>query len=452
MKYNGGNIFRILYHMKARVGMKTKRLQPIMMWMLWMVLSMTIYGETLQLGDKGDVDKGYKVSYQGKGGRISRDGGEAVPITSGTPLSKPGTYYLSYYDEMQRFQVDKFRITSTKTDATWKVKTEEDLMEAFKEALEQYQSDVTIQFEQGSFNQETLKKYISNGLEKVTSQYPALMYTGYYYNATIGKKTIVKINLRYPVRVQDTLVKLDTELDAKIESILQQQVDPKAKEWEREYSLFKYMVENVTYSSRKVGNKIEVVDTPMSHTMVGALVQGKAVCDGYAKSLMYLLNAVGIPTKLVVGTADGVPHAWNMVNIQGQFYHVDVTWGDQDERAIGKTYGYFNETDGYMSKSHVWDKTQYPKCVAIDYSLPYMESEIRGVYKVLERREWESTLKKIRDKGESEFTLIFYANDLNKWNTSRLLEQASSYLKSDLWHYTESKYNCTMMHIRLKKQ
>ncbi len=58
----------------------------------------------------------------------------------------------------------------------------------------------------------------------------------------------------------------------------------------------------------------------------GALVNGDAVCQGYALAYQLLMNRVGIPCVLV--SSDSLNHAWNAVELDGQWYHVDVTWDD----------------------------------------------------------------------------------------------------------------------------
>jgi transglutaminase-like putative cysteine protease len=68
------------------------------------------------------------------------------------------------------------------------------------------------------------------------------------------------------------------------------------------------------------------------HNIVGSLVEKKAVCDGYSAAFKYLLDRIGVPCVIVTGTAwdqlsgaDG-RHAWNMVKLEDEWTHVDVTF------------------------------------------------------------------------------------------------------------------------------
>jgi len=62
------------------------------------------------------------------------------------------------------------------------------------------------------------------------------------------------------------------------------------------------------------------------HTAYGVLVNGVAVCQGYAYAAFELLNRLGVETINVVSSALG--HEWNMVKLDGKWYHMDITWDD----------------------------------------------------------------------------------------------------------------------------
>ncbi len=87
----------------------------------------------------------------------------------------------------------------------------------------------------------------------------------------------------------------------------------------------------------------------------GALVEGKAVCNGYARAYQHLMNKVGVPTWFVRGTSINpttntpIAHAWNIAKINGNWYYTDVTWDDQNQYTF---YEYFNITTARMAESH----------------------------------------------------------------------------------------------------
>ena len=70
-----------------------------------------------------------------------------------------------------------------------------------------------------------------------------------------------------------------------------------------------------------------------TRNIYGALIEREVVCEGYAKAYKYLLDGLGIPNVIAVGTGTNSSgqteaHAWNYVEIEGSWYAVDVTWDD----------------------------------------------------------------------------------------------------------------------------
>ena len=93
-----------------------------------------------------------------------------------------------------------------------------------------------------------------------------------------------------------------------------------------------YLCETVVY-----------VESTNSHNIIGPLLEGKSVCEGYAKSFKIFCELLEIPSAVVIGvgnTSSGSEaHAWNVVRMEdGNWYAVDVTWDDQDS---GIYYDFF---------------------------------------------------------------------------------------------------------------
>ena len=86
-----------------------------------------------------------------------------------------------------------------------------------------------------------------------------------------------------------------------------------------------YLVDSMEYDTTISRNNI--------YDVYGALVNKVAVCEGYARSFKYILDEMGIPCVLVIGTGtnsrgETERHAWNYVELQGTWYAVDCTWDD----------------------------------------------------------------------------------------------------------------------------
>ncbi|MBQ7962328.1 MAG: hypothetical protein IJ289_06975 [Clostridia bacterium] len=105
-------------------------------------------------------------------------------------------------------------------------------------------------------------------------------------------------------------------------------------------------------------NHCEYSEAPDASNAYGFLVEKKAVCSGYSRAAMLLLNKVGMNSFVITGTAisptEGeVSHMWNVVFIEGNPYHLDVTWDDpvSDSDAF-LSHMYFNLTDEFISVDH----------------------------------------------------------------------------------------------------
>ncbi len=86
----------------------------------------------------------------------------------------------------------------------------------------------------------------------------------------------------------------------------------------------------------------------LSGSAYGALVNKSAVCTGYAEAFNLLAQKAGIYSLYVTGNATGTPHAWNMVWLEGDYYHLDTTWMDN---AYGVDYTYFLANEYEITRS-----------------------------------------------------------------------------------------------------
>ena len=93
---------------------------------------------------------------------------------------------------------------------------------------------------------------------------------------------------------------------------------------------------------------------PQAFSAYGALVKGKAVCEGYARAMQLLLDEAEIPATVVTGFDENrQPHMWNLVTIDGRNYHLDVTWDDSGDQI---RHTYFNLTSRDILQTHSLDE------------------------------------------------------------------------------------------------
>ncbi|MER2189333.1 MAG: transglutaminase domain-containing protein [Solibacillus sp.] len=94
----------------------------------------------------------------------------------------------------------------------------------------------------------------------------------------------------------------------------------------------------------------------------------QGVCMAYALLFEKMMEELNIPCYYVVGKADGESefgHAWNMVEIDGAWYHVDATWNDLGKKGNHEIrYRYFLRSDEVFKRDHQWNLDHYPPCVS----------------------------------------------------------------------------------------
>ncbi len=130
-----------------------------------------------------------------------------------------------------------------------------------------------------------------------------------------------------------------------------------------------FLQRHVTYDEREAARFAGAKSkNPDSHSAYGALVNGRAVCDGIAAALALIARSFHIPAMMVPGEAlsrRGVwgDHTWNIVEIGRRFYHLDATWDINlyaQEREF--SYEYFCVSDDDLLGDHRWDIRAAPLC------------------------------------------------------------------------------------------
>ncbi len=141
-----------------------------------------------------------------------------------------------------------------------------------------------------------------------------------------------------------------------------------------------YLCRTVTYTN-------DTNDTwdDENHAM-GAILNGKAECDGYTDAFYLLCRLAGLQVFYQYGAdaehRNSDTHIWNILCLDGRWYHVDVTWDDLDDaqHPDAVTYRYYLIGNEQMKLTHFWDKSltaydisDYPDW---DYGFIYSQNKI----------------------------------------------------------------------------
>lgn len=163
------------------------------------------------------------------------------------------------------------------------------------------------------------------------------MYSG------MGAQRLYEISINYGMTLE--------ELDARTAQL--QAVDAFAEldtsgmsEAELAYAACEYLMEHCAVSVDKSDN-----------TAYAALVGGRANSEGTALAYIVLCRELGVDCRIVYGQEDWIEHCWNIVRIDGSYYHVDITAAIENGAEAG-----FLMNDEMAWGHYRWDVSSYPKC------------------------------------------------------------------------------------------
>lgn len=158
-------------------------------------------------------------------------------------------------------------------------------------------------------------------------------------------------------------------MDSRVKKLARQA--EKLNEKEKELFIHDFICQNVRYDKLKKA---------YSHEIIGPLGQGVGVCEGIAKTVKILCDALGIWCIIALSEANPEKnikyrHAWNIVRIGGKYYHLDATFDNSLSNENGIRYDYFNLSDAQLFRDHepvIW---KVPACEDGDHSY-YREKKV----------------------------------------------------------------------------
>lgn len=172
--------------------------------------------------------------------------------------------------------------------------------------------------------------------------HPDLFWVDLQYHAlSIGDISVIFVKDKY----DDIVIKQEL-IDQKRDQILKSTINDSMSEYDKVLAIHDWLCDNIIYGE---------ASNDSDQDLYGALILQKARCAGYAKAFTYLLEGAGIKSEVISGHSlnknlERVPHAWNLVYIDGEPYYFDVTW--DDDEGDGIIYDWFGLTKVDFELSH----------------------------------------------------------------------------------------------------
>lgn len=234
---------------------------------------------------------------------------------------------------------------------------EAEFKDALKAQFENYSTNFVVTYNGPTIDLEkVIKNYIPTfgGELDTDNEYIAQTIVSVDYLSSGYKNNIVTFTVKY-----HTDKTKETAVDAKIQQIIKDQLPniDTMSEFEKVKTIHDYVVQNASYATNT---------TASPHSAYALLHEGKGVSQAYALVTHRLLKEAKLNAHFVSGTTAGGTHAWNIVEVDGKWYHLDTTWDDSTFSNMSDAtndfvrYKYFLMPDNMMTSTHKFTSTDYP--------------------------------------------------------------------------------------------
>ncbi len=226
---------------------------------------------------------------------------------------------------------------------------------------------------------------ISDTIISVINKNPILDDIAEWYWVENDSLGTVNAIFRYDFTKSEVLSKRQ-ETEKKADEIIKAIIKTGMGDYIKVLTVHDYIIRNASYDRE---NTEKNTVPPEEHDAYGVLVKGIGVCDSYAEAMKLLLDKAGVECIIVEGDeaeayaeeANDIGHAWNIVKVDGNYYHIDATWDDENidgkERVV---YYFFNINDEEMKRTHEWDQEKYPQCTSTKHNYFYMNKLVAYSY------------------------------------------------------------------------
>ncbi len=284
----------------------------------------------------------------------------------------------------------------------------------------------------------------------VLNDHPEIFYVdGYTYTQYAVGDMLKKITFTGNYKIdRDEIVKRQAQIDEYVDRCLSG-LSADADEYETVKYVYEYLIDHTEYDASVEDNQ----------NICSVFLDGRSVCQGYAKATQYLLKQSGIRSTLVLGNVSGGEgHAWNMVQIDGEWYFVDTTWGDASYQAVGGqdsypkkamptiNYDYLCVTTKQLCTTHVIENiVELPECTSMENNYYVRE----GLYlTTLDKEQLERIFQNGYEKGSAYITLKCSSEQLYKQLQEMLITEQNIFYYLDcpdgVVSYTDSEEQYSM--------
>lgn len=226
----------------------------------------------------------------------------------GNPIDSNATYYL-YEDGKIYKEEDLIQVI---VPGAVKAASLDDMMSAMYQKVVSRTTEMSYYYPNSQvFDADSFQDYVNE-----INQYEAGNIESISYHEYSGFENYIVYEFTFTYH---TTAAEEAAVDSKISQILPSL--NQGSDLDKVMNVHNYLCNNITYVDNYNG-------------AFHALIDGKAVCNGYALAFYKIMKAMNIPVEYNTGDSAFGPHAWNTVYVNGKWYNIDVTWDDQTSGII----------------------------------------------------------------------------------------------------------------------
>lgn len=260
-----------------------------------------------------------------------------IPTKTGNVIRKQIEENTNSFEEYSNeFQINELGISMDSYYYNFLSDDQKRIYESIANGVKNFQSEFVVR-DYVADDKDKFASEVSIAIEAFINDHPEVFYLESEYSSYILSSfdgNIGYIRLNY---TEDSIESVNQKIE-----LMSQKIDEYLEgldglnEYEKELEIHDRLSYSVEYS--------HLEELPREyHTAEGSLLERVGVCDSFAKALQLIYSRAGIDSIIVLGSLDGNPHAWNMVKINNEWYHVDLTSSHSIYEETGiVNHAYFN--------------------------------------------------------------------------------------------------------------
>lgn len=220
---------------------------------------------------------------------------------------------------------------------------------------------------------------------------------------------------------EENLTEEDKYVLGQVKKVIKENIKDGMTEYEKEKAIYDWQVKYIAFNEDSLapinnGDKY-------SHMPYGVLKYHNAICVGNMTTFKLFMDVMGIENDYIHSTESG-EHAWNLVKLDGDWYHVDITF---DGGGKNPKYTYFNVPDSVKDDgSYPWNREDKPAADGTKYCyIANNAKDLEDIYHIPKALKSaladgkQSLYYTLKDKKDANYEVIeFICSSLNTFNTS----------------------------------